>query len=102
MLIAIGVDIVIDGLLLGVGFSAGMTTGMLLAIALSLELLSLGMATATALSTNKINRTKSLGIIVGLASLFFGNAIVGATLLHNLSANTLEIVLSLVYRHYCF
>ena len=77
MLIAIGVDIVIDGLLLGVGFSAGITTGMLLAIALPLELLSLGMATATELSTNKINRTKSLGIIVGLASLFFGSAIMG-------------------------
>ena len=43
----IGVDILVDGLLLGIGFSAGETTGMLLAIALSIELLSLGMATAT-------------------------------------------------------
>ena len=49
LLVAIGVDIFIDGLLLGIGFSAGNKEGMLLAIALAVELLSLGMATATEL-----------------------------------------------------
>lgn len=94
LLVAIGVDIFIDGLLLGIGFSAGSTEGILLAIALSLELLSLGMATATELGNNLIGKKKSVFIIVKLAAVFFISAVLGATLLHNLSHNAMEIVLS--------
>lgn len=94
LLIAIGVDIFIDGLLLGIGFIAGSTEGMLLAFALSVELLSLGMATATELGENNLSKQKSLGLIAMLALLFFISAVLGATLLHNLSHNALEIVLS--------
>ena len=94
LLVAIGVDIFVDGLLLGIGFSAGETTGMLLAIALSIELLSLGMATATELGENNLSRAKSIAVIVGLAALFFASAVVGATLLHKLSPHATEIVLS--------
>lgn len=94
LLAAIGVDIFIDGLLLGIGFSAGSKEGMLLAIALSVELLSLGMATATELGDNNLTKQKSLGIIAALAILFFVSAVLGATLLHNLSDSAMEIVLS--------
>ena len=94
LLVAVGVDIFIDGLLLGIGFAAGATEGMLLAIALSVELLSLGMATATELGNNKIKRSQSIILIVGLAAIFFTSAVLGATLLHNLSHSALEIVLS--------
>jgi len=94
LLVAIGVDIFIDGLLLGIGFSAGNTEGMLLAIALSVELLSLGMATATELGENKLSTQKSIITIALLAMVFFVSAVLGATLLHNLSDSAMEVVLS--------
>lgn len=94
LLVAIGVDIFIDGLLLGIGFSAGNTEGMLLAIALSVELLSLGMATATELGENKLSKQKSITTIALLAMVFFVSAVLGATLLHNLSDSAMEVVLS--------
>lgn len=94
LLVAIGIDIFIDGLLLGIGFAAGSKEGMLLAIALSVELLSLGMATATELGDNKVGKKRSLSIIASLAILFFVSAVLGATLLHNLSDSSMEIVLS--------
>lgn len=94
LLIAIGVDIFIDGLLLGIAFHAGSTEGTLLAIALSMELLSLGIATATELADKKIGKKKSAGLIVLLACVFFISAVLGATLLNNLSHNAMDIVLS--------
>lgn len=94
MLIAIGVDIFIDGLLLGIGFSAGSTEGMLVSVALSVELLSLGMATSTELGDKSISKRKSIGVISILALLFFASAVLGATLLHNLTESALDIVLS--------
>lgn len=94
LLVAIGIDIFIDGLLLGIGFMAGNTEGILLAIALSVELLSLGMATATELGENNLTKQKSIGLIALLALVFFISAVLGATLLHNLSHNAMEIVLS--------
>ncbi|HNP24880.1 MAG TPA: hypothetical protein PKM63_22665 [Panacibacter sp.] len=94
LLVGIAVDIVIDGLLLGIGFSAGSKEGMLLAVALSVELLSLGMATATELGQNNLSRQKSITVILLLSCIFFGSAVLGATLLHNLSESAMEIVLS--------
>lgn len=94
LLIAIAVDVFIDGLLLGIGFTAGNTEGTLLAIALSVELLSLGMATASELGSNSVSKQKSIVLIVLLAIVFFISAVLGASLLHNLSHKALEIVLS--------
>ena len=45
MLGAVGVDVAIDGMLLGLAFLAGQKAGVLLTIGFSLELLSLGLAT---------------------------------------------------------
>ena len=94
LLVAIGVDIFIDGLLLGIGFSAGVNTGMLLAVALAIELLSLGMATATELGDNNVSKRNAIKIIALLSLVFFISAVLGATLLHNLSDSAMEIVLS--------
>ena len=94
LLLAIGVDIFIDGLLLGIGFSAGSTEGMLLALALSIELLSLGIATATELGENKVTKQRSFSIVAVLAAVFFASAVLGGSLLSNLSHSAMEIVLS--------
>lgn len=93
-LIAVGIDIFIDGILLGIGFFAGNTEGILLAVALSLELFSLGIATAMELRNKETGKSKSLKIIIGLALVFLVSAILGATLLHNLSHAAKEVMLS--------
>lgn len=93
ILAGVAVDIFIDGLLLGIGFSAGNTEGILLTIALSVELLSLGMATAMELITGT-GKKKSIGLIIALAVIFFISAVLGATLLHSLPHKALEVVLS--------
>lgn len=46
----VGVDILIDGLVLGIGFASGGTAGLVLTIALTLEVLFLGLAVAAAMS----------------------------------------------------
>lgn len=94
LLIAVGVDIFIDGLLLGISFMAGSKEGMLLAIALSLELLSLGMATSTELRENNLSKFRTIGLIVMLTMVFFTSAVLGTTLLKDLSPNALETILS--------
>lgn len=94
LMTGVGVDILIDGLLLGIGFAAGKTEGILLAIALSLELLSLGMATATELANNHISRRKSILAVVGLAFVFFTSSVLGGTILKHASHNTMDTVLS--------
>ncbi|CAM3720403.1 hypothetical protein [Deinococcus frigens] len=49
LLAAVGIDILIDGLLIGVGFAAGERVGTLLVVALTLELLFLGLSVAASL-----------------------------------------------------
>lgn len=49
LLAAIGIDVLIDGLVLGVAFNAGARVGLLLAVALTLEILSLGLALTASL-----------------------------------------------------
>ncbi len=94
LLVAVGVDIFIDGLLLGISFNAGKKEGLLLAIALGLELLSLGIATATELRQSKLSKGKTIGLIFGLTMIFFSSAVLGSSLLSSLSPQYLEIVLS--------
>lgn len=94
LLTGVGVDILIDGLLLGTGFAAGNTEGILLAVALSLELLSLGMATATELGNNNIPGKKSIGLVAGLAMVFFTSAVIGGTILQHASHSVMDTVLS--------
>lgn len=93
-LLVIGVDIVIDGLLLGVGFAAGAKEGVLLAFALGVEILSLGLATATSLTKDSVPRVRILSVLLGLSALFFISTVGGATLLQNLPETTLDVVLS--------
>lgn len=49
MVAAIGIDILIYGFLIGIGFTAGPKEGKLLTFALTAELLSLGLALAVTL-----------------------------------------------------
>ncbi|MEC5394258.1 ZIP family metal transporter [Bergeyella sp. RCAD1439] len=92
--VAIGVDIFIDGLLLGIGFASGAKAGMLLAFAIALEMFSMGMAVASELTAEGISKGKSVRHIVLLSSLFMVSAVLGGTLLQNLGDRWMELVLS--------
>lgn len=90
----IGVDILVDGFLLGIGFAAGAKEGKLLALALTIELLSLGLALSSTMCEAKMPRLRIVLITAGLSSLILIGATVGATVLQNVSGETLEAVLS--------
>ena len=93
-LVAIGVDVFIDGLLLGIGFATGDKAGMLLAFAIALEMFSMGIATALEMMNEGISKKKSIIHIVALSSLFIISAVLGGTLLQNLDGKWMELVLS--------
>ena len=94
LLVAVGVDVLVDGLLIGVGFAAGARVGQLLVIALTLELLFLGLSVAASLNNAGWPRGRSLLSVVGLSSLALVGASLGGYLLSGLSGLALEIVLS--------
>lgn len=94
LLVALGIDLLIDGLLLGVGFAAGNTEGILLSMALALETFSLGLAVVLAFGKSNVSKTSKLLILLILGLIFFVGAIIGITILSNLSQELLELVLS--------
>src|SRR5206468_10585966 len=70
-LAGVGTDLLIDGLLLGIGFAAGAREGELLSLALTAECLSLGLATAATLGRGPpASRGKVIGTTAALALAF--------------------------------
>lgn len=94
LLVTLGIDVLIDGLLIGVSFAAGAKAGAILTVALAVEVMFLGLAAAVALSESGALRTKIIGVCAGLAGLLLVGAAVGAAFLHNVSGATLEGVLA--------
>ena len=66
LLTMVGVDIFIDGMVLGIGFAAGAKTGLLLTIALTLEVVFLGLTVAAELGESVKSRIKIVGITAAL------------------------------------
>ncbi len=69
LLTTVGVDVLIDGLVLGIGFAAGGTAGLLLTFALTLEVLFLGLTVATELGETIGSRLKVVGVTTALVLL---------------------------------
>lgn len=69
MLGAVAVDILIDGLVLGLAFIAGARAGLLLTVALTLEVLFLGLTVTAELRETVQSRVRIVLITVGLALL---------------------------------
>lgn len=78
LLTAIGIDILIDGLVLGIGFAVGPKVGLLLTIALTIEVLFLGLTVATELGENVRSRARIVGITSALVLLLPIGAFLGA------------------------
>lgn len=93
-LVAIGIDILIDGLLIGIAMAAGRKEGLLLTAALSLELLSLGLAIAAPLALAGATRLRTILLPTALSLLLVVGAIIGDTILRGASEHTLAGVLS--------
>lgn len=94
-LIAIlGIDIALDGLLIGLGFAAGQKQGLLLTIALTLEVLFLGLSGGAALQSSGVSRKRIFFITLGFAFTLIAGAWAGQTLLAGASDLLLDAVLA--------
>ena len=94
LIVISGVDIALDGLLIGVGFVAGQKQGLLLTIALSLELLFLGLSVAVALHASGMMYTRVLLTMLGFALLLLAGTWAGATLFIGASNTLVDAVLA--------
>lgn len=69
MIAAVAIDILIDGLVLGLAFVAGAKAGLLLTVALTLEVLFLGVTMTTELGETFKSKLRVLSIAAGIAVL---------------------------------
>ena len=94
LIVAVGVDAIMDGLLIGIGLAAGQKAGALITVALTLEMLFLGLALSGSLAQAGTARGRSIAIISGCALFLAIGAVTGAGLLGGLHGFGLELVLS--------
>ncbi len=94
LIVATAVDIVVDGLMLGIGFAAGAKQGILLTIALAFELISLGLAVALELKQGRLSRGRILSSIIALSGLFIFGAVAGSAALSLMSGALLAGVIA--------
>jgi zinc transporter, ZIP family len=85
LVVMVAVDIFIDGLVLGIGFAAGAKQGFLLTVALTTEVLFLGLSLTGELSESIRQPARVLAMIVGLAVLLPIGAAVGIPVSHLLN-----------------
>ncbi len=85
LITTVGVDVFIDGLIVGIGFVAGAKEGMLLTIALTIEMLFLSLSVAATLSGAKVSRLKVLMTTLAIALLLPIGATIGVVTLAGLS-----------------
>ncbi len=92
--VPVGVDFVLDGLLLGVGFAAGAKIGILLALAEAVEQLAVGMALGVELRASGSSSLRTVLFSTALALLVYVSALAGGTVLSHLSDAPMEAILS--------
>ncbi|MCH2173203.1 hypothetical protein MK489_20685 [Myxococcota bacterium] len=94
MFIATGVDLAIDGLLIGVGFSLSLSSGVLLTIAVTFEVLFISMGLAATLRARGRTARFALVSLTLMASLTGACMLLGASLLVDLGDVAKACVLS--------
>ena len=72
-----GIDILVDGLVLGIAFAAGAKAGILLTVALTIEVLFLGLTVANELGAAGTSKRKVVGMTAGLVVLLPVGALLG-------------------------
>lgn len=94
LLWTLGVDITLDGILIGLGFAAGQKQGLLLTIALSLEVLFLGLSAASALVSAGATRGRIATLTVLLTACLITGALAGGLILASASPLMLDAILA--------
>lgn len=94
LLIALGIDVFIDGILLGVAFLATQTSGRIIAFAIAIEVLFLGLAAASNLQQTNVNRCRQLLILGGIGLLIPVGTFFSMTILSLLPPAWLEGILA--------
>ena len=94
LLVATGLDVLIDGILVGIGLNLGQKQGLLLTIALSTEFLSLGLAIALELLERGLNRPKVFSIVLGTCAFVVVGALLGSTILAHVQTGVMQAILS--------
>lgn len=77
LLVAVGIDVLIDGIVLGVAFAAGQKAGVLLAIALTVEILSLGLVLTGSLMETMRSPVRAVLAVGGISLLLPIGALAG-------------------------
>jgi ZIP family zinc transporter len=91
---ASGIDMFIDGLLLGVSFGIGEKQGIMITIALTIELLLLGLSVASSMVRDRLIRGRVIAITTMLAFCVVLGATIGGFLLEGLAGAALVSVLA--------
>lgn len=72
-----GIDILVDGLVLGIAFAAGAKAGILLTVALTIEVLFLGLTVATQLGASGTSKGRVVGLTAAMVVLLPLGALLG-------------------------
>ena len=94
LLVAVGIDLLIDGMLVGLGVTLGSTQGLILTIALTIEILFLGLSLAAELTDTGLSKTRAALVCTGLGLATAVGAIGGAALLGGAGKPVLAAVLA--------
>lgn len=94
LLITTGVDVLIDGLVIGAAFASGENRGLLMIAAISLEFLFIGISSAMAVRAQSGSAMRMLLIMGGLGALAIGGTAGGAALLSGVSPAIMAVVLA--------
>ncbi len=94
LIIVVGIDILIDGLLIGVGIGLGQVQGILLTVALGIEILFLGLSTGAELVESGATRRRTLTTLFTLAVPPIVGVVAGGYLLTGITPAEMTVVLS--------
>ena len=93
MLAVTALDFTIDGLVLGMAFAAGEKSGILLAIALTLEVLFVSLSVTTEVAQSGVRRLATLATAPGLALVLCAAAVAGRIFFGSLSPFPFAVLL---------
>jgi ZIP family zinc transporter len=94
MLAAIVIDLLLDGVLIGLGVRLGAAQGLILTIALTLEILFLALSVSAELAEGGQTKRRSIAICTGLGLTTAVGAIGGAALLGGVSSTAMSAILA--------
>jgi ZIP family zinc transporter len=94
LVVASGVDVFIDGLLIGVSFDVGLKAGVIITIALAIELLFLALSVASTLAKEGQSKSRIIITTIVLSLLVLIGATIGGTLLQGIHSYKLEGIIA--------